>query len=429
LIGYPLELVDFMHVILVSVGTDGDVFPYVGLGAKLRSRGHDVTLTASAHYESLASAHGFAFQALVSAEENRELFEHPDFWKPLKNAPLMARWGARFIQRQYDLLSKLVSEDTVIVASPGVFAAALVHEKAGTPLVNLILQPWMIPSSIAPPIMQGFTFLRRAPRPVWKMFWRALDGVVYVLVGQSLNRVRASLGLKPRGRIIQNWLSPQLVLGLFPEWYGQPQADWPSQMRLTGFPMFDGGQNDKLSPQLLEFCRAGTPAVAFTFGTGMAHSAGLFRSALDACAILGVRGILLTKYRNQLPDLLPPSVVHSMFAPFQKLFPQCAAVVHHGGIGTVAEALAAGTPQLICPLYFDQMDNGVRVKRLGVGDWLKSGHVNGRHIADALARLMAPETRSRCREISARFENSDALESAAQCIEQFATTPLRGKSG
>ncbi len=429
LIGYSLEPVDFMHVILVTVGTDGDVFPYVGLGAKLRSRGHQVTLTASADYESLTSAHGLAFQALVSAEENRELFEHPDFWKPLKTAPLMARWGMRFIRRQYDLLSKLAGDDTVLVASPGVFAAALVHEKAGTPLVHLILQPWMIPSSIAPPVMPGFLFLRGAPRPVWGMFCLALDGVGYLLVERSLNPVRVSLGLKPMRRVFRNWLSRQLVLGLFPEWYGKPQADWPPQMQLTGFPMFDGGQGDNLSPKLLEFFRAGSPPVAFTFGTGMAHSAELFRSSLDACAMLGMRGIFLTKYRDQLPASLPPSVFHSAFAPFQKLFPHCAGVVHHGGIGTVAKAMAAGTPQLICPLCFDQTDNAVRAKRLGVGDWLKSRDVNGRQIANALTRMMTPETRSRCREVSARFENSDALELTAQSIERFASARLAGMSG
>jgi UDP:flavonoid glycosyltransferase YjiC (YdhE family) len=408
-----------MHVILVSVGTDGDIFPYVGLGAKLRARGHHVTLTASAHYESLASAHGFDFRALISAEENDELFTHPDFWSPFKNAPLMARWGVRYIGRQYELLSKLIVEDSVFVSSPAVFAASLVHETAGTPLVNLVLQPWMIPSSIAPPMMPHLTFLRGAPQFVWKLVWRILDGVVEVLVGPELNRVRALLGLKPTRRIIQNWLSPQLALGLFPEWYGQPQADWPSQLRLTGFPLFDGGKDgEDLLRKLLEFCRAGDPPVAFTFGTGMAHSTQFFRSALEACEVLGVRGIFLTKYRDQLPDSLPASVFHCAFASFQKLFPHCTAVVHHGGIGTVAKAMAAGTPQLICPIYFDQIDNGVRTKALGVGDWIKSGDREGRKIADALTKLMTPATQTRCREISARFENSDALESAAQWIER-----------
>jgi UDP:flavonoid glycosyltransferase YjiC (YdhE family) len=253
---------------------------------------------------------------------------------------------------------------------------------------------------------------------VWKVVWRALDILVHFLIGKPLNGLRVSLGLKPQRRIVGNWFSPQLVLGLFPEWYGPPQADWPPQMRLTGFPMFDGGRSDELSPPLLEFCGAGKPPVAFTFGTGMAHPAALFRSALEACEILGVRGVFLTKHRDQLPASLPPSVFHSSFAPFQKLFPRCAAVVHHGGIGTVAKAMAAGTPQLICPLCFDQMDNADRVRTLGVGDGLKA-RPDGRRIATALSRLMTPETVSRCREISARFQNEDALESAAQCIESF----------
>jgi UDP:flavonoid glycosyltransferase YjiC (YdhE family) len=288
-------------------------------------------------------------------------------------------------------------------------------------LVNLILQPWMIPSSIAPPIMPGFMFLRRAPRAVWQVFWRAMDAVVGVLVGRELNRFRGSLGLKPLRRIFQNLLSPQLVLGLFPEWFAQPQLDWPTQLQLIGFPMFDGGKDEgELPADLQEFCRTGEPPVAFTLGTGMAHPAQFFRNALEACSILGVRGIFLTKYRDQLPDPLPASVFHSSFAPFLKLFPHCAAVVHHGGIGTVAKALAAGTPQLICPLCFDQIDNGERAKGLGVGDWINPGRTGGRKMAEALTRLMTAETRSRCREIAARFENSDALESAAQSVERFA---------
>jgi UDP:flavonoid glycosyltransferase YjiC (YdhE family) len=94
--------------------------------------------------------------------------------------------------------------------------------------------------------------------------------------------------------------------------------------------------------------------------------------------------------------------------------------VHHGGIGTVAKAMAAGTPQLICPIYFDQIDNGVRAKALGVGDWIKPRDREGTTVADALTKLMTPATRARCREISARFKDSDALESAAQWVERVA---------
>jgi UDP:flavonoid glycosyltransferase YjiC (YdhE family) len=416
-----------MRVILASVGTDGDVFPYVGLGAVLRSRGHQIALAASANYESLAVLHGFDFRPLVSEEERQELLGNPDFWNPLKTAPLCARWGVRLLPKNYDVLAKLTTDNTVLVANPGVLAAGLIHEKHRLPWVSLVLQPWMIPSSTAPPLMPGLTLLGRAPAPVWRLFWRALNFAGDILVGRSLNRLRASLGLKPQRRIFENWLSPQLVLGLFPEWYGPPQADWPPQMRLTGFPMFDGGQGEDLSPRLLEFCRAGTPPVAFTFGTGMAHSAALFRAALEASEVLGVRGIFLTKFKDQLPDSLPPSILHSDFAPFQKLFPHCAAVVHHGGVGTVAKAMAAGTPQLICPLCFDQMDNGARAKKLGVGDWLNSRNRNGRQMAGALTKLMSLETKSRCDALALRFGASNALATAAQFIEGFAEDKFHAK--
>src|SRR5947209_16660943 len=104
-----------MRVILISIGTDGDIFPYVGLGAALLSRGHSITLAASEEYEPLAQAHGFEFRALVSTAENHELFDHPDFWNPFKTARLSARWGMRFLRRQYEIISQFAGAETVLV--------------------------------------------------------------------------------------------------------------------------------------------------------------------------------------------------------------------------------------------------------------------------------------------------------------------------
>jgi UDP:flavonoid glycosyltransferase YjiC (YdhE family) len=102
-----------------------------------------------------------------------------------------------------------------------------------------------------------------------------------------------------------------------------------------------------------------------------------------------------------------------------RLFPHCAAVVHHGGVGTVAKALATGTPQLILPRAFDQMDNAARVKRLGAGDWLKSKQLTGTRIAIALGKLMTAQARERCRAVAGRFRNDDAFEIAAVWIEEL----------
>jgi UDP:flavonoid glycosyltransferase YjiC (YdhE family) len=94
-------------------------------------------------------------------------------------------------------------------------------------------------------------------------------------------------------------------------------------------------------------------------------------------------------------------------------------VVHHGGVGTTAQALAAGIPQLILPMAWDQPDNARRVKRLEAGQWLLPNSSAVR-IAGALAGLLMPETRSRCRGIAARFGTGDPYEIAAQWIEQLA---------
>ena len=215
------------------------------------------------------------------------------------------------------------------------------------------------------------------------------------------------------------WLSPQLVLGMFPEWYGPPQRDWPAQIRLTGFPMFDGATGNGLGSDLIDFCRTADPPIVFTFGTGMMYAARFLHQAIGACWELNRRGILLTRHKEQLPPSLPPFMRHCEFAPFRQLFPECAAVVHHGGVGTVANALATATPQLIVPFAFDQFDNAVRVKRLRCGDWLKTKHATGENMAKKLKRLFALKARQPCLEIAARFQAGNGLETAADLIEQF----------
>ncbi len=411
-----------MHAILATIGTDGDVFPYLGLGAKLRARGHKVTLATHEPFRARAEAHGFAFRPLVTDEETQVFLSHPDVWNPLKGPAFLARWGAGMIGRQYGVLAELAQDsDAVLAGSPGVLAARLVQEKTSRPLASILLQPWMIASSSAPPVMPGgLTLPRWAPRPLGWLYWRAVDAVLASLMGGPLQRVRSDLGLAPVRRVFQWWMSPQRIIGLFPDWYGNPQPDWPPQLRMCGFPLYDGAPRGGLSAEVRTYCLEGTQPIAFTFGTGMMHGAPLFTAAVEACRRLGLRGLLLTKYREQLPTSLPPFMRHCEFAPFQELFPYCAAVVHHGGIGTTAKALATGTPQLILPLAFDQRDNAMRVKRLGAGDWLPRRRRNGASIAKTLANLMTPAAREKSRLVAAQFGNDDGLDVAVRWLEELA---------
>src|ERR1700722_1909762 len=145
----------------------------------------------------------------------------------------------RFLDRQYALLAELAHDgDTVLAASVAMLGARLVQEKLGRPLASVILQPWMIASVSAPPVMPGGLILPRgAPRLLGKLYWRTVNAVGDLLIGRPLNRLRAALDLKPVRCVFQWWNSPELVLGMFPPWYGAPQADWPAQIRLAGFPL------------------------------------------------------------------------------------------------------------------------------------------------------------------------------------------------
>jgi rhamnosyltransferase subunit B len=381
-----------MHAVLTSLGTDGDVLPYVGLGRMLRARGHRVTLVTSEGYAELAAAHGLEFQSLLSRAETTEIFGHPEFWHPLKGPFIAARGGMRNFQRQYELLAGLCdggSGAAVLVASPGVLAARLVQEARQMPMVSILLQPWMAFSRYAPPVMPtGMTLPAWAPRPVSTLYLRTIDAIGYALLGKPLNALRIRLRLPRVYRPFRWWFSPQRIIGMYPAWYGPLQPDAPPQLCLAGFPPFDGTTEPDLPPALADYCAGpGTP-IAFTFGTGMAHGQAIFEACAEACDRLGRRGLFITRHAGQLPNPLPSFIRHVSYASFRLLFPACAAVVHHGGIGTTAAALAAGAPQLVLPLAFDQFDNAVRVKRLGRGDWLPRRGRTGERIADALRPLL-----------------------------------------
>lgn len=204
------------------------------------------------------------------------------------------------------------------------------------------------------------------PHSLRRLYWLGFDIAGYLLIGRSLNWFRATLGLPPVRRFFQWWLSPELVIVLFPSWYAPPQSDWPGQLRLAGFGRFDGAKGE-LSDALRKFCENGPPPIAFTLGTGMRHATEFFRTAVAVCQENGFRGILLSKYQEVIPSPLPPSVFHCTFTPFRQLLPLCGAFVHHGGIGTTAAALESGCPQLVLPLAWDQPNNAARIVELGAG--------------------------------------------------------------
>jgi rhamnosyltransferase subunit B len=132
------------------------------------------------------------------------------------------------------------------------------------------------------------------------------------------------------------------------------------------------------------------------------------------------RALFVTRYPEQLPVNLDERIRHEAYVPFSSVFPHCAAVVHHGGIGTCAQALAAGVPQLTMPLAFDQPDNATRLWRLGVARWVRPHQFRGERVATELAALIDDAgVADRCRYWASDVHKTDAMADTCSLLESL----------
>ena len=419
-----------MHHLLITIGSHGDTHPFIGIGEKLRDRGHRVTLVANGHFEPLIRAAGLEFVELGSSEEYLKHIESPDskLWHPLHGFKAVFELGVLPLMRKsFEIIKQLyVPGETVVTAHAIVFGARIAEEVLGVPLVTLHLAPAVFRSVGDPPRFVYMQWLKQLPHPMIRGIHRLIDwAVVDPVVAPQLNAFRAELGLPPANRIIHDWwMSRRLVIGLFPDWFAPPQPEWPPQVKLTGFPLYDERGVHRMSPELSAFLDAGPPPVAFTFGSAMTQARPQLEASAEACRLAGLRGLLLTRHRAQVPTNLPEGVRHFDYAPFSELLPRCAALVHHGGIGTTSQAFAAGIPQLVMPLAHDQHDNAARVRRLGVGSEVSPKAYHAQKVAKVLGEMLANRAMAdRCRAIANKFKNVDSIATTCDLIEQVVPEP------
>ena len=384
-----------MRFILTPIGSSGDVNPFVSVGRGLLARGHEVFLLAPEPYGDIARQAGLHFTASISREHYERTVGNSDLWDPWNGLSVILRPVAENLESNYHILESLYREgETVLVGHSLSLATRLLEEVKECPAATIHLSPNTFRSEHAQPSLAPGRDFSGAPRWVKRLFWRMADSLVAdPPIRNPLNRFRRTLGLKPVERIFNEWYhSPNRIIGLFPSWFGPPQPDWPARLRQTGFVFNDDSEAPPLPPELETFLGGGEPPLLITPGSANRHAARLLKAGVEGAQMLNRRLIILTPFTDQLPELLPSSVFHLPRAPFSLLFPRCAAIIHHGGIGTCAAALAAGIPQLIVPFGFDQPDNATRLVRLGLARFLdldRSSHIR---IAEYTKELLTSET-------------------------------------
>jgi len=418
------------HFVLVPVGSHGDVHPFVAIGKGLRERGQRVTMITSEPFRDVATRNGLEFVSTLTTDEYNAMMNNPDLWHPSKGFNVILN---RDLLRKYiPLIFNAIREryepgQTVAVGSAIAFGARIANEALCIPFATVHLQPMGCCSVSDPPVAANGTNLTWLPGPLIRLaYWGAEKWITDPLMTPAINEFRSTLQMPPVRRVLTKWSpSPQRVIGLFPDWFGAIPDGGPA-FRHAGFVLFDDANGRQTPKELSSFIAEGPPPVIFSFGSAMRHGRPYFEAAVEACRILKVRGVLLGARGEQIPDKLPPNVRQADYAPFSDVFRRAACVVHHGGLGTSAQALKAGVPQLVMPIAYDQADNAVRMRRHGVASLLYPKRFTGKAVANRLKLLMDDDgIKQAARKVSERFRGMDGTSTACTLLEELVGTDAK----
>jgi len=409
-----------MRFLLTPVGSSGDVHPFVGIGRELLARGHEVSLFSAEPHRQVVEQSGIEFVPTASGEQYHDATLNPDLWHPSRGFRTVLELVMPMLEPTHRALqARHRPGRTALVGHPLGFATRTFEEQTGVPAATIHLAPSSLRSVYQVPALPPGVDISGLPQLLKRGLWALIDRVgIDPLVTPTLNRWRGTLGLPPVRRVFKDWVnSPRLVIGLFPEWFGARQPDWPGQFQHASFPLWDD-PDAPLDPELSAFLQGGTPPVVVFPGSANRHGRAFFAAAAAALQRLRRRGIFLTGYAEQLPPALPDSILQRSYAPFSAVLPRSAALVHHGGVGTMAQGFAAGLPQLIMPMAFDQPDNALRATRLGTARWLAPKRFTPERVTAALEELLddpavaraTAEHQNRLRDVSGIRMACDMLE-------------------
>jgi len=412
------------RILINCFGSLGDLYPYLAVGAELCRRGHAVTIATSTAYRARVEAADLAFHAVRPNVDldDRELLAY--VMDTRRGSERVVRYMAELVRDSYADTLPAAQEADLIVTHPVTFASVVVAQKLRLPWVSTVLAPLSLLSAIDPPVPPQTPWLyhlRVFGPGLMKRLWDTARRQTLAWVKPILD-LRRELGLPPgENPLFDGSHSPTRVLALFSRYLAAPQVDWPPNTVVTGFPFYDRGE---LPPELDAFLAKGPAPVVFTLGSSAVGAAGSFYiESLAAVKRAGCRAVFLTGPHSQgLPDALPDGVIAQAYAPHGALFPRAAVIVHQGGIGTTAQAMRSGRPELVVPFGHDQFDNGARVARCGAAQVLYQSRYNARRAADRLQRLLHESRYAQAAvKLSEHVKSEDGARAAADAIERSLT--------
>jgi sterol 3beta-glucosyltransferase len=422
-----------IRIVITTAGSRGDVQPCVALGLGLERAGHQVTVATWAPFRKLVEDNGLSFRPVAGPDPDRLMAALVEAGSnPLEFAGRFRGLLRPHVRRGfYDCLAACRDADAIVYTPLG-FAGYMVAELLRLPAVGSVVEPLFVRTGRFPSAMlgrpPGGSTLVDAPGlgrlynhvthlVVEQLYWRTSQPLVADLRADvGLPQMPPLLG--PLGRMHRQHST--ILLGwsrrVLPE-----NPDREAWMRTTGYWFLDGERDWKPPRELRAFLEAGEPPVSLALGSlsniESARTDRIFALTVRSLERLGRRGILLGGEKGGLPNNIiniPGEV------PYDWLFWQVAAVVHHGGAGTTAAALKAGVPSVFIPVLPDQAFWAWRMAALGAGpDPIPPRRLTAERLASAVQRATTDvEMRRRCRELGEKISAEDGVGRAVEAFEE-----------
>ncbi len=423
-----------LRVLLATVGTRGDVEPFVALALALRDAGHDVALCTCPRFADVAGRWDLPLFALD--EGLLELLDGPvgraligqlnSMWSALRSVPgVLARIRPIHERMIADLWRATGTwQPDVTVFHQKLFCIPAFASLRGSTALAAALVPMTVPTGEAP-------FWGMPQLPLGPAYNRATYRLLRALTTLGTNgytarwRAAHDAAGRSRGSSPYRFASGEAVPVLHAYSTvvcGRP-ADWPDSAQVTGYWRMPRGSGATVPGELQAFVEQGPPPVYIGFGSMVgldpAHTTAV---VLDAVAQSGVRAVLGTGWGGLQPEAVPDTVCVAGNVDHAWLFPRMAAIVHHGGAGTTAAALHAGVPSVICPFGVDQPFWGRRLMELGAGPPpIPQRTLRAESLANAITRCTSdPGFRTAAAHLAHQLNAENGTRNAVHAIETIA---------
>lgn len=394
---------DKLNVIIVALGTMGDLNPLLQIGVKLRALGNKVTILTDATKEPFVCKCGLEYHCVLSEQEWQSFIGHSGLWDRLTSDAIVYRH--LMLPTVLPIVSfveeAILESKTLLVGDVKTLGLRIANEKFNVPLVNIHL---------APEYSNSFGEFENQSHEI--------------TVLKQLNHLRARFGLlEPVRELTMNWAAKcNLRINAYPQWFHGISNTEYANSEWFDF-IFDEQAGEALPDDVDIFIKGGAAPVVFTLGTGLGIVDRFFKAAGEVCNLLNLRAIFLCKEAVHIPQRLPDSVLVKKYLPMSQLLKRCRAIVHHGGVGTTAQAFRAGLPQIVMPMAFDQFGNAVRVSDLKTGFTLPMHQLDASQLKLTLEKLLGDEMiAQQCHRLAASFQGNAAAEAIAKRITTLGKT-------